>query len=313
MRLRNVLLGGAVNDNQLRYFRALYSIGNAHAAADSIPLSRQGLIKSLETLEAELGVPLFDDKAAPVCRPTEYGEAFWQYADRCKTAFEDLMHEFRRIEASRSGLIKIGASIGVMGLIGIDLFKKFELKLGGARIELDEVPDANCDSGILSGNYGLGFTVAPYRAEFETVELYSTDRSIWVSSKDPLSHRDELTIEDLDGYHIGVVSKSFKNYSCLIELCEKSGVYPGSVDTFSEMTQLYRHAMRPRCVSFTAPHVARLFSDLFSESVEPVREVPFRGMPWSFGISHDKRHVPTEAERAFIDYCAAFFRGLKRG
>ncbi|MDU6011840.1 MAG: hypothetical protein E6Y86_07325 [Slackia sp.] len=43
-----------MNENQIRYFKALYELPNIRAAARSIPLSRQGLLKSLESTEREL-------------------------------------------------------------------------------------------------------------------------------------------------------------------------------------------------------------------------------------------------------------------
>ena len=295
-----------MNDNQLRYFRALYELRNAHQAALSIPLSRQGLLKSLDSLEVELGVRLFDDKTIPVCTSTAYGNALYAYTVRQQGMVRDLQNEFKRIAMSESGVVSLGAAIGTMGLLGLGVIKEFELAHEGVRIVYDEVPDLRCDEGLANGSYTVALTVHPYHQQFETRELYSTDRFIWVSVKDPLSHRSSIALEDLSGYHVGVVGQSFKNHPELVRKSGEQGVAFASVDAFSEMTQLYRYAMKPGFASFTVPNVVGLFSDLFDGRDEPVRAVRIEGFPWRFGISRALDHEPSALEAAFIEHCAEY-------
>lgn len=297
-----------MNDNQLRYFRVLYETGNAHRAARSIPLSRQGLLKSLDSLETELGVRLFDDKTLAACAPTAYGHAFYAYAARQRSEFRGLMSEFKRIELSEHGVISLGASIGTVGLLGLGVIKEFELAHGEARIECDEVPDLRCDEGLASGAYTVGLTVHPHRQDFVTRELYETDRYVWVSGKDPLARRGAIALEDLAGYHVGVVGQSFKNYPELVRKSADLAIEFATIDTFSEMTQLYRYAMKPGFASFTVPNVVQLFSDLFAQRDEPVRAVRIEGLPWRFGVSFARGHVQSELEAAFADHCVSYAR-----
>ena len=48
-----------MNSEQLYYFQLAYSEGNFSAAARRVPMSLQGLTKSIRALERELGVTLF--------------------------------------------------------------------------------------------------------------------------------------------------------------------------------------------------------------------------------------------------------------
>ncbi len=56
---RLMRIGEKMHSEQLRFFKLLYQIRNASAAARLIPMSPQGLMKSIRSLETELGVPLF--------------------------------------------------------------------------------------------------------------------------------------------------------------------------------------------------------------------------------------------------------------
>lgn len=284
----------------------MYETRNAHEAARSIPLSRQGLLKSLDSLEHELGVPLFHDKSAPVCVPTRYGDAFSAYAAQQEKERHGLAQEFKRIDIGERGIISLGAAIGTMGCLGLDMLKEFELGHPQARIVRDEVPDLRCDEGLSSGMYSLALNVYPYHQDFQTMELYSVNRSVWVSVKDPLAREEALRIEDLQGYHVGVVGYTFKNYAELVTARDSHGVSFASLDTFSEMIHLYRYAMRPGFASFTVPSVANLFSGLFADSDALVRSVPIEGFPWKFGIAWHRRHCLNDLERAFVDHCVVY-------
>lgn len=61
----------------------------------SIPLSRQRLLKSLNSLEHELGVRLFHSTTASVCIPTRYGHAFYAYATQQERELCSLTQEFK--------------------------------------------------------------------------------------------------------------------------------------------------------------------------------------------------------------------------
>lgn len=302
--------GGHVNSDQLRYFTALYRYGNAQEAAKHVFLSRQGLVKSLNSLEHELGVELFDDKTAPSCKPSRYGEAFYEFVEKSYDAKHSLLKEFDAIRALEEGTVRCAASIGVMGLFGIEIIKKFETVNPGVSVDCSEAPDIACDNLLESGSCSLAFTVAPFDPRFETRLLYSTKRCVWVSPKDPLSRRDSISIADLQDYEIGVVGKLFKNYESLLGACQEEGVQPESIDTFSEMTQLYQYASRPGRVSFTSPHVSSMFSSLYGGSDAPVVSIPFETLPWQIGISWNKGHHLGDIEEKFVKHCEAYAHGL---
>lgn len=301
-----------MNSDQLRYFSALYQHRNAQEAAKHVFLSRQGLIKSLNSLEHELGVELFDDKTAPSCKPNRYGEAFHEFVEKSFSAKQALIKEFDAIRAFERGTIRCAASIGVMGLFGIDMFKDFETVNPGVSIDYSEAPDIVCDNLLESGSCSLAFTVAPFDPRFETQLLYSAKRCIWVSRKDPLSHRDSISIADLRGYEIGVVGKLFKNYESLLSACREENVRPERIDTFSEMSQLYQYACRPGRVSFTSPHVSSMFSSLHGEDGSPVVSIPFETLPWQIGISWNTSHRLDDMEAKFIKHCSTYAQNLPK-
>ncbi len=301
-----------MNTDQMRYFSALYEHRNAQRAAESVFMSRQGLVKSLNSLEQELGAPLFDNKAARICAPTAYGETFKAFVESSTAARNALMREFDAIRAREDRTISCGISTGVVGLFGANMLKDYEVKHPDYAIEYDEVPDLDCDTMLKTGACSLALTIAPFDEAFETQPIYSTNRCIWVNTKDPLAHRESVTIEDLRDYEIGTVGRTFKNYEQLIGLCRLRDVQLNRIETFSEMTQLYRFAATPGHASFTVPHVSELFTDLFHGAQEPVATVPIEDLPWEVGISWNKEHEMRPFEQQFIDHCVKFAQKIGR-
>ena len=88
-----------MNWDQLHYFAAVYRERNIVAAAAQVPMSTQGLSKSIHRLEAELGVPLFVIEANGGRTPTEYADVLARFAWRIFDEYEQLTSDFERIQS----------------------------------------------------------------------------------------------------------------------------------------------------------------------------------------------------------------------
>ena len=193
-----------------------------------------------------------------------------------------------------------------MGLLGIDLITSFKREHPDVEVECDDLPDMRVEKTLRDGNSSLGLTVLPTSDEFETVELASCERCVWVAADDPLVAKGQACITDLEGRNVALVGSQFKNYGLLLEALEQAGVHPADITTSSEMIWLHQFAKGPGCISFTAQSVLPLFKDDTS-----VVALPFTGMPYQIGISWLRTHTPDEDERAFIDACRARAKELQ--
>ena len=297
--------GPAMNLAQLEYFEAVYARRSYATAAKDIPMSHQGLLKSMVALQGELGVPLFcTAEGSSTVTPTSYAEAFHAFAVDVQARQSVLETEFERI--SRAGnTIRLGASTGVLGMLGISFLGTF--REGNPRLDLieEEVADLRCDAGLANGEFDLALTVLPYDEAFETRPLYEMDRYVWVPRTDRLAKAEYVRIEDLAGRHVGVMGPTFKNYGGLLDLASAHGVEFASVDTASEMLWLSRYAHNAGCVAFSAKHVASLFDQ---DSQIVARR--FEGLPWGFGISWCKGRALSEQEEALVAHCVSYARRL---
>ncbi|BAK45666.1 LysR family transcriptional regulator [Eggerthella sp. YY7918] len=291
-----------MNNNQIRYFSILYECRQLSLAARAIPMSHQGLSKSIAKLEAELGVELFIEQGS-LLSPTRYADALYDFCSEYLRQYNKLLVEFKRIDTQIKNEINLGASTGVFGFLGENFFKAFVNANPSIKISRLELPDLVCDTMLKNNEYNLAFTVYPFDPEFNTVELFRVERFIWISAEDPLSAADknEITFSDLEGYYVGTMGPSFKNYTDLLEKFESEKITPARIECASEMLWLYQYAQTVQHVSFTVPHIAEFFKKERSVVARPIL-----GIPWGFGISWCKGCALTEAEHKFVDFCVEF-------
>lgn len=287
-----------MNTNQLDYFLKAYEQRSYSAAAKLVPMSAQGLTKAVHSLEGELGAPLFVNDANGKIKPTPYAEEFRVFCEEVGASHARLKASFARLSGQAHRTIRLAAAIGSFGLLGIDLITSFKKEHPNVDVECDELPDIRVEKTMQDGHSTLGITVLPCGDEFETVELASCERYVWVAADDPLTRKGTVGVADLAGRHVALVGAHFKNYGLLLEALEHEGVKPADITTSSEMIWLHQFAKGHGCVSFTAQSVLPLFKDDAS-----VVALPFRDMPYRVGISWLRTHTPDAAELAFIEAC----------
>ena len=296
-----------MDKDQMHYFSIAYRTHNFAAAARSIPMSAQGLIKSIRSLEAELGVPLFEKDENGMNIPTAYADELKEFADDWNQHYHHLMHSFRQIEADQSQTVLLGASLGIMGFLGSSFLNEFHESCPGMDVSYSEMSDRMCEDGLAEERFGLAFTLAPYDGRFETTELYSTPVCLWVNENDSLSEKEMLTIDDLAGKSLALPGEGYKCFGNILDRCRERGVELATVLESSEMFWLYNFAHQGLGLAFSAEHLGNL--SFFSGG--SVRCIPLEGVTWRFGISALPRHAFTEAEKSFrrfcIDYCGKRF------
>lgn len=97
-------------DNRLlRHFVAVVEHGNVLRAARAIHISQPALTKSIQNLEAELGVPLLDRLPRGVT-PTIYGKILFDHAKVLQNQAAQAVAEIRAVKEGRGGHLRLGVA-----------------------------------------------------------------------------------------------------------------------------------------------------------------------------------------------------------
>ena len=92
----------------LTHFLAASRASNLHRAAKMVSVSQSALSKSLQQLETDLGVKLFDRSVRGVTL-TKYGEALHERASRVEAECALIEREINEMASGRAGSLSIGA------------------------------------------------------------------------------------------------------------------------------------------------------------------------------------------------------------
>ena len=113
-----------MNSVRLHRFLAIYEHRNFGRAAAELHITQPALTKSIQQLEDELGVQLFERSAQGVT-PTMFGEALLVHAKLIEAEFKNAKREISTL----SGAIKGEVKVGVTPSVATDLVPRAFLKL----------------------------------------------------------------------------------------------------------------------------------------------------------------------------------------
>lgn len=287
----------SILSTQLCYFVLTYEKGGFAAASRAIPMSAQGLAKAIHVLERNLGATLFESKGGATLQPTQFADRLYELAERWSADEKELLNAFRQIKSDAIVTVLLGAAIGTLGFLGIDMAVDFQQSHRGIQMKCIESPDLLVEDYLENGEYNVAFTTYPYNPKFDTFELWRSDVYAWVPKGNTLSKKGCLCIEDFNGEQLGIVDSSFKVHDQFESACNEKDVSPKSMATTAEIFWLYSYACSGKGIGVSVRHL----KDIFAPS-ENVVCLPVEGLQWNFGISTRKGYVPTNEEYAVIEF-----------
>ncbi len=303
-----------MNSNQLTYFKLTYEEGSYSAAARKIPVSHQGLTKSLRSLERELGVTLFStdpDTGTPV--PTPYAHELYEFVAVCESNVRLLRESFERLRAEEHYTVNLGCSLGVLNAFGPAVLAEF--KEGHPNIEVPywESNDALCETELREGRYDFAICVSPVAPGCEGFALYESPFYFWMRDDDPVAlrlsseGRDVMRVEDLAGCDIAIPGTGFKCFEQLKRVTAEHGVELGRVIEAGEIFPLYGYAMAGEALGFANGTLVDL--PVFNCAPNVVA-YPVDGLTWGFSIERLATHALGEAELQLWNWFRAAAKDL---
>jgi DNA-binding transcriptional LysR family regulator len=296
-----------VHINQMKYFATLYEARNYSLAAKRIPISVQGLTKAIRRIEESLGITVFTLDDTGALQTTEYADEFYRFVTQFDHNWLLLEESIKQIKAREQHEIRLGACLGMLGVLGPEFFIELYKAHPDITINVNEYNDLECDLGLRRNYFDLAFTVSPYESEFVTTELFCSDVGYWMRKENPLSQKSSLAIADFEGQHIAIPGKAYKVYNTLTAACQKQGVTFGDVYEISELFRIFEFVLAGYGLGFSIRQVSEL--SVF-KSNDAVVFVPTEDAKLRFGIAYQPSHGLSEPEQRFYDFCITYAQTL---
>ena len=210
------LRGGGMNLKQLRHFLAVVEEGTLNRASERLHLSQPAVSKSLQNLEAELGVALLE-RSHQGMKPTSFGRALVQHARLINAQVERAQREIKALKGLERGHLSFGVvpslSLGIAPLAVARLLRRHP----GVTVSMIDGFSESVAAALLNGR--AEFIIAPQLDglplnEVESELLY-VDRVVVASrAGHPLARRRKLSLRQLRDYPWVLSQRpdGFRNY-----------------------------------------------------------------------------------------------------
>ena len=140
-----------MNFDHLRTFVAIADAGGVHRAADRLHLSQPAVSRQIQTLEADLGVPLFDRIGRRV-QLTSEGEDLLRRSRRLLAEAESLTERASALKKGETGILRIGATTQVIESPLAIFLDRFRELYPGVEVQLVEEGGTNLPRQLERGH-----------------------------------------------------------------------------------------------------------------------------------------------------------------
>ena len=164
--------------------------------AEALDISQPALTKSLNLLEAELGVKLFDRNISPI-RLTYAGEVFLQKAQKIMEMHDHMMKEMSSIATLHKSRLILGLP-GERGTMWLPLIlPNFFKQFPDVDLQLIEGNSAEIENKLLNNEIDLAFYTLPIYASKIEFEVIADDPFVIAAAKThPFCQRFDLSQND---------------------------------------------------------------------------------------------------------------------
>lgn len=189
--------------NQLKYFQTVARLENVRAAAEKLYVSQPSLSRSVDSLEKELGVMLFERSGRGIVL-TKAGRLFLEYADRILEECDIAIYKMKELSSS-GGRIDIGYVFPLANYYIPHKVRTFLNKPGNENVIFGFTQNRTSDilRGIKSGQIDVGFCA--YKDNEEALEFFPIIRQemvIIVPIGHPLAGSGSVSVRELVNYPV---------------------------------------------------------------------------------------------------------------
>ncbi|MDU7338062.1 MAG: LysR family transcriptional regulator [Clostridium sp.] len=248
---------------QLQYFKALAQILHYTKAAKELHIAQPSLSYSINELEKELGVKLFDKENRKI-RLTPYGEQFLTYVDRVLMLLDEGVQVLHQMAGSALQVVKLGyfhsISTSLIPSIMSGIYSQEENR--GVRFQFLEGTSFDILSQLKKGELDLAFCMHLDEA-VESLPILKQPLYLTVPSNHPLAERSFVTFEDFAQEPIVMLEKSSSLRAQMDQVYSQHSLVPNIVFEVRECNAALQYVALRFGIS-VLPHVPAMENEKVS-------------------------------------------------
>lgn len=184
---------------QIQYFIHLYKSGSITKSSQSLFISQQGLSKSIQKLEEEIGFPLFR-RSVYGMTPTMAANNLYQYFCQVDESFQNLKYALENYTPQKE--FRIRGMYGLSMASSLRLFDDFSQHYPEISVDYKESSSESIPDVLRENKADIAFMFDPVPEDLISRQIIGKEiMCAVINNSHPLADRDALYITDLAPYN----------------------------------------------------------------------------------------------------------------
>lgn len=233
-----------------QYFEVVCKHRSIPRAAAELGISSQGLSGSMARLSQEVGAPLLL-MGDGMAEPSTYGRVFLDHAMEINASLLVMRREVETLLAHDRNLVRVAFITGSLGHFDEGLIDEFnDITSNAQALVTCEAINAEVLRCLQDGERDVVILAERPDGRFKASELVYDDYFLWVSTKNALSRRQRLSMDDLAGQTLAVFDLEPDLTEPFVLAARSSGIDVG-IRFVGEIMRVFELAHENRAVELT--------------------------------------------------------------
>lgn len=233
-----------------QYFEVVCKHRSIPRAAAELGISAQGLSSSMARLSQEVGAPLLS-MGDGMAEPSAYGRVVLDHAMEINASLLVMRREVETLLAHDRNLVRVGFITGSLGYFNEGLIDEFnDIASNAQALVACEATNAEVLRCLQDGECDIAILAERPDGKIKASELVYDDYFLWVSTKNALSRRQRLSMDDLAGQTLAVFDLEPDLTEPFVLAARSSGIDVG-IRFVGEIMRVFELAHENRAVGLT--------------------------------------------------------------
>ncbi len=279
----------------IRSFIECYETRSINKAAKSLFITPQGLGKSLDRLEQELQIRLFERNKQGLV-PTQAGIFFYEKSQAILDNIQELEQGIEDIK-KKNNVLRLGYSCGLIRFLSIKKVDILQELLGDTELVLEEASNTDTKEKLVNNKIDVALVIGRIAAkDFKEIEISSKKLCAVVPNWHPLFNKLSITISDLRSEPLICLNEKYQAYTNLINSCEREGFFPNIKIKTMEAAMIYEFVAEGIGVGIDVDIHSRTLK------LDEVKLIPIEdAIPWTIYVAYNQSQEKNKAVQRVIN------------
>ena len=289
---------------QLMYFREVAKVGNISKAAEMMHVAQPALTLSIQKLERELSLVLFDRSRKPLALTNE-GEIFLKRIESLIHQYDDILAEMRDLVNDQIGRIRIGVPPMLGAYLFPPIFSEFHQSYSGIQLSIIEEGSLEVKKKLISDELDIGvIMVEDEMPMLNLMPITTHEVKVCLPKNHPLAHVEVLSMDMLKNESFILLNEQTYMRQRVLTLCKEAGFEPHILFSSNQISTILRLVAQGSGIAFMLHSLAESTEDIVALSLDEPLFIN-ASLAWS------KNSYVSRATKTFIEFIDGFSSRLQ--